>query len=137
VEAEIKKAEREMERRKAEERRKGLVVTAKTRGRNVDPFDVLDTVSGREPGWCAGKMATQPQLDLLEKFGMRPSELEGMPMYKASRLIDSLMNRRRLGLCSFKQAKILKRNGYDPNATAGTASKIMAELKANGWRRPD
>lgn len=136
VEAELRKAEREQAKRSAEERRSGVVVTAKTRGRNVDPFDVLDVVSGREPGWAAGKQASDPQIDVLRKFGVPDRELEGLSRHKASRLIDACMNRRRLGLCSFKVAKIMARFGYDPNLSAGRASELIAQIKANGWRKP-
>ena len=139
VEAELKKQE-EIAARKAKAeleaaRRAGVVVKVKTVGRNVDPFNVLDTVAGREPGYFAGKMASEPQLELLRKFGMPERELEGMTRHKASRLIDALMNRRRMGLCSFKVARILKKHGYDPNLPAARASEIIEALKANGWRK--
>ena len=140
VEAELKKAEEVAAKKKKAEaelqRRSGVVVTAKTVGKNIDPFNVLDVPAGREPGYFAGKMASEPQLDLLRKFGLPDRELEGMTRHKASRLIDALMNRRRLGMCSFKVAKILRKHGYDPNMTAKLAGEVMAMLKENGWRKP-
>lgn len=140
VQAELIKAEQMAEKkRKADaesEKRAGVVVKAKTIGKNVDPFNVLDVVSGREPGWAVGKTATEPQLELLAKWGIPHRELEGMTRHKASRMIDALMNRRRLGLCSYKVARILKKHGYDPNLPAALASEVIVTLKANGWRKP-
>lgn len=136
VEVEIKKAERELAKKKEEDRRKGVVVKATLKGKNIDPFDVLDVVSGREPGWAAGKQATEPQVELLRKWGIPEREIDGITRHKASRLIDACMNRKRLGLCSFKVANILKRHGYDPNLPAERASEIIVVLKANGWRKP-
>lgn len=139
VEAELKKAEVIAAKKTKEEaeaaRRAGVVVKVKTVGRNVDPFNIMDTVAGREPGYFAGKLATDPQLELLRKWGMPERELEGMTRHKASRLIDAMMNRRRLGMCSFKVARILKKHGYDPNLPAARASEIIEALKANGWRK--
>jgi hypothetical protein len=135
VEVEIKKAEREEAVRKAEERRKGIVVSAKTTGKNVNPFDVMDVCSGREPAYMAGKLATEPQLALLKKMGIPPKELEDLTRHKASRLIDACMNRMRMGLCSYKMSAILRKHGYDPNLPMAEASKIMTELKANNWRK--
>jgi superfamily II DNA or RNA helicase len=137
VEAEIRKAQKLEQEKVAEDKRKGVVVTAKTRGRNVDPFDVMDVVSGREPAYFSGKAASDPQIELLKKFGIPDRELQGLSRFKASRLIDACMNRRRLGMCSFKMAAILRKNGYDPNLSSGAASKIITDLKANGWRRPE
>jgi superfamily II DNA or RNA helicase len=140
VEAALEIAQRQKERedaaKKAAERRSGVAPKVRLAGRNVDPFDVLDAVSGREPGYMAGKAPTKPQLDCLRKFGIPEPELEELTRHKASRLIDACMNRRRLGMCSFKVARILRKHGYDPNMTAAQASDIIAALKANRWRRP-
>jgi hypothetical protein len=35
-----------------------------------------------------------------------------------------------------RQAKILKRFGYDTNVTMDQASKLIDGLAKNGWRRP-
>jgi hypothetical protein len=40
------------------------------------------------------------------------------------------------GLCSYKQAKLLSKHGYDPNVSRDEASRLIDGLAKNGWRRP-
>lgn len=139
VEAELAKAQRAADKRKAEDeakaKRSGTVAKASLRGKNVDPFDVMDVSAGREPAYMAGKSPSDPQINLLIKFGLSGKEIEEMTRHQASRMIDACMNRWRLGYCSFRVAKILRKHGYDPNTDAATASQIITKLKANGWRK--
>lgn len=120
----------------AEKNRSGLVVRAKLAGRNVDPFDIFDSVSQREEGGQPINSASEAQLSFLQKCGMSGRELEGLSRTKASALIGTLMQRRKMGLCSYKVARILRRFGYDSNLSAEEASKVIETLKANGWRKP-
>lgn len=139
VEAELAKQQKIADRKKAEDeakaKRSGTVAKAVLVGKNIDPFDVMDVSSGREPAYMMGKIPSDPQKVLLAKFGISFSEIEAMTRHQASRMIDACMNRRRLGYCSFKMAKILRKHGYDPNLSAAEASRVITELKSNGWRK--
>lgn len=78
--------------------------------------------------------ATQRQLEVLEKWGIKSPEWLGKQ--DASRIISCLIRRSRLGLCTPKQAMVLQKFGYDPTRiTKQEASAILTELQKNGWRR--
>ena len=72
------------------------------------------------------------QLGALEKFGIRG---EGLSRRGASKLIAAAIERTRAGKCSYKQAAVLVRYGYDPDVSRADATKIIDGLAANGWRK--
>lgn len=77
---------------------------------------------------------TDKQVALLEKFGIDPNltTCKG----HASAIIDRLLTRRRMGLCTPKQASTLQRYGYDAaTLTFDDAKLLLDELASNGWRR--
>lgn len=119
------------ERRKA---RKHIAATAKYQKMFVDPFGVIDFDPGREPGWHAGRAATQKQLDYLRRVGFSEKDLAGVGFWKAHKLIDRLIDRRNKGLCSYKQAKILAKYGESPDVTFREANNLINQIAANGWR---
>lgn len=77
--------------------------------------------------------ATDRQRELLEKQGLGklPPELT---KGEASRLIEAMHQRRLMGLCSFKQARYIRRHlGLDAsNMSASEAGKYCAQI-TNGW----
>jgi len=50
-------------------------------------------------------------------------------------LFKELVRRRKENLCTYKQAKLLRKHGYTGNETFSEASKIIDRLAANNWRR--
>lgn len=135
AQVEVEKAKRLAADRAKAAKRSGVVIKARLSERDVDPFDVLDAVAGREPGWFAGKMATDKQVEALKKFGVPRSDLEGITRHRASRLFETCVQRSKLGLCSYRQAKILKRFGFEINASRKAAETTIDSLKAAGWKR--
>src|SRR5207245_7043088 len=109
-------------------------VTARARYqmRDVDPFDVLDIQPTREPGWHRGRLPTPKQLECIKKFGVEtPKDLS---FWKASQLIGNLIARSRAKLCTYRQAKLLRKFGEDPNVKFNQASEIITAIKSNGWQ---
>jgi len=137
VASELVKAEREWQRRQREKReaaaRAKLKLTSRYSTAKVNPFDVLDITPCREPGWHKGRPATTGQKACLEKFGVNvPSNLA---FTHASQLIDRLIRRSQEGRPTFKQSKLLRRFGYDPEEmTFNEASATITEIAANGWK---
>lgn len=99
--------------------------------REIDPFDIYDIAPKREPGWHKGRQPTDKQRAYLEKCGVPTKNLS---FHQASQLIDESFKRRTAGLCSFKQAKILKRFGLSADVTFAEASRLIDQIAANGWR---
>lgn len=131
---ELIKQERE-ERRLAEEaKRARLTAKAKYSVQSVDPFDVLEIQPVKERGWDNGKQLTDKCRKILqEKMGIDP---DSIPYSQGMQLVREQLRRWNENLCSFKQAKILKKHGYDANTTFDDARKIIDGLAANGWKRP-
>jgi superfamily II DNA or RNA helicase len=112
-------------------RRARLVIGAKWSSRAVNPFDVLQIEPQAERGWDRGKSLTEKQRGLLAKQGIDP---DSMPYSQARQLIQEIFRRWDNGMCSFKQAKLLARNGLNPNVSREDASKMIDEL-AKTWRK--
>lgn len=126
-------AEAERERLRAEARKAARAKVA-YRTQAVDPFKVMGVRNPDEFG--AGRFgdgpATEKQVAVLTKLKV---PLEGVTKRGASRLIGEAIRRREADLCTFSQAKILQRCGYDTaRLPFYTASRLMDALAANRWR---
>ncbi len=137
IASELVKAEREIERRRRmrEEAalRAKIRLTSKYSTSRVNPFDVLDIVPCREPGWHKGKPATERQKAALVKFGVNVPE--NLSFIHASQLLGRLVERAKEGRPSFKMSRILRSKGYDPeDFTFQSAKDLIGQLAANGWR---
>ncbi len=138
IASELVKAEREIEKRRRtrEEaaRRAKIRVASRYSMSQVNPFDVLDVVPCREPGWHVGRLATERQKAAIQKFGVDVPE--GLSFTHAGQLIDRLIKRAQAGRPTFKQSKLLKRYGYNPDDMTFTqASETITAIAGNGWRR--
>jgi hypothetical protein len=114
-------------------RRARLVVGAQWRATAVNPFDVFQIEPAKERGWDSGRSLTEKQRNLLAKQGIDPDRVT---FGQAKQLISELFRRWDGGLCSFKQAKLLRKYGHDPNISRDEASRIIDTLAKSGWRRP-
>ena len=135
---EEKKIHEEQERKRlAEEAKKArLVAKAKYSKTTINPFDLLDvTPSNYESAANKGKPLSPAQVNRLLINGIDP---KGMTYTQAQQAIGEIFRRIRNQLCNMKQARVLKRYGYKTkDMTKQTASQILDQLKANGWKRPD
>lgn len=102
--------------------------------RTINPFDILDIAPDRPSQAAGAEPATDGQIGFLQKFGV---PTEGISKREASRMIAKVLERKRSGLCTFKQAAALKKLGHDPtDVTFQEASDIIGAAKGNpdAWR---
>jgi superfamily II DNA or RNA helicase len=122
---------REQKRLADSARRAGLVAKARFTTQSVDPFDVLHLEPVKARGWDAGQQLTEKQRSLLGKQGINPDRLS---VAEGRQLIAEIFRRWDGKLCSFKQAKVLRKYGYDTEVSFAEASATIDALARNGWR---
>ena len=59
-----------------------------------------------------------------------------MPFAQGRQLVTELFRRFSQKLCTFKQAKLLRKYNLPPNVTMAVASQLIDAVKASGWTRP-
>jgi superfamily II DNA or RNA helicase len=123
---------REQKRLAEAARRAKLVATARFTTQSVDPFDVLHLDPVKPRGWDAGRQLTEKQRSLLAMQGINPDRIS---FAEGRQLIAEIFRRWDGKLCSFKQAKVLRKYGYDTEVSFAEASGIIDGLAKNGWRR--
>ena len=114
-------------------RRARLVATARFTTQSVDPFDVLHLDPVKPRGWDNVKQLTEKQRSLLAKQGINPDSLS---FSQGKQLISEIFRRWDGKLCSFKQAKVLRKYGYGTEVSFAEASATIDALAKNGWVRP-
>ena len=132
AEAEEDLKKREQARLAEAARRAQLVATARFTTQAVDPFDVLsiDPVKSRNADDC--RQLTEKQRSLLAKQGINPDKVS---FSEGKRLVAEIFRRWDGKLCSFKQAKVLRKYGYDTDVSFAEASATIDALAKNGWRK--
>ena len=114
-------------------RRARLVATARFTTQTVDPFDVLHLDPVKPRGWDNVKQLTEKQRSLLAKQGINPDNLS---FSQGKQLISEIFRRWDGKLCSFKQAKVLRKHGYSTEVSFAEASATIDALARNKWVRP-
>jgi superfamily II DNA or RNA helicase len=114
-------------------RRARLKARASWEAQNIDPFDTFQIQPDRARGWDAGRKLTDKQLAFLAKQGIDAS---AMPYAQGRQLVTELFRRFDEHLCTFKQAKVLRKYGLPSNVTMDTARQLIDAVAANGWKRP-
>ena len=111
------------------EKRAQILAEAKLRRKTIDPFTILSDAIGlresavNDPEWWANTPASVDQVVRLEKAGIKA---EGdLSFGEARRLIAEVNRRRKDGVCSFKQARLLRARGLDPSMSLEQAGAIM------------
>lgn len=140
VAAILAKAKASREKKKEEERLKQLAEADRLRDvkarasyftRSLDPFDVLAIEPTARHGW--DEPSTPDQIERLSKRGIAKPETYSKA--QAAQLIGKLVARQKFGWCTFKQAKVLRRAGFDPSGIKFEhASQIIDKLANNNWR---
>lgn len=134
IAAALARAQQEEEEEK--QRRKKVVAKAEYGTQEISPFDSLDIMRRREPGWHKGRKPTEKQLAALRRFKIEEKQISKLTFCGASQLLDGLIRRADEGLCTPKQAALLGKHGYGPNHTFEEASALIDKIAKNGWRRP-
>jgi len=127
------KYQREQARLAEAARRAQLVATARFTSQTVDPFDVLELNPMKQRGWDKGQQLTEKQRSLLTKQGINSDTIS---FCQGKQLIAEIFRRWNGNLCSFKQAKLLRKHGYSVDVGFTEASRIIDALAKNGWRKP-
>jgi acetyl-CoA acetyltransferase len=70
-------------------------------------------------------------------MGVEGYKLTDISKAQASVMLQNLDDRKKKGLASYKQAKLLKKNGMNPDIKFAEARKVIDALAANGWRPTD
>ncbi|MEI6148943.1 MAG: DEAD/DEAH box helicase [bacterium] len=126
-EAELRDKERQAARRAA------LTARAKWTVQSVDPFDVFQVQPVADRGWDKGKRLSDGQAGLLRKQGIDP---DSMSYGQARQLLNELFRRWDAGLCSFAQAKTLRKRGMPTNVTRDEAKAMIDGIAAReGWKK--
>lgn len=113
---------------------RGMVVRAKVKLKQVDPFDVIGI--DRKSDWLRkGSASVTPAQSLrLQKIGLDREQILKLNYNEARAFIETCDERRRNGLCTFKQARLLRKYGYDTKFMKfETASKIIGYYAENVW----
>jgi hypothetical protein len=114
-------------------RRAQLVATAKFTTQSVDPFDVLRLDPVKPRGWDNNHQLSEKQRSLLAKQGINPDTVS---FSQGKQLIAEIFRRWDGKLCSFKQAKVLRKYGYDTDVSFAEASAMIDGLAKSGWKKP-
>lgn len=131
--ADAEKTLREMEERQERARRAALRAKASYRTTSVDPFDVLHVQPWKERGWDKGKPVSEKMKSLLARNGIEAANLS---FIQARQLTQELFRRWEGKLCTFRQAKLLSKRGYDTaNLTMKDATALIDGIAAReGWK---
>lgn len=97
------------------------------------PLRILSLDPPREPGWHKGRKPTSPMIALLDKF--RVEDPEELTFVEAHAMIDSLIQRRKQNLCTYRQAKWLRKFGYPASTTFEEAGRILDKKFGNKKRQ--
>jgi len=135
--SELARAEQELLRRSREAdeaaMRSVVIARAKYSTAKVNPFDILDVMPHRQKAWNKNRQPTEKQIDMLQRNGI---DVSGLSFEHASQIIGTVINRRKNKKCTYKQAKLLKKYGYNGDYLFTEASKLIDSIAENGWRRP-
>jgi superfamily II DNA or RNA helicase len=124
--------EEEAEKQREAARRARLTARAKWSAKTVNPFDVFQVEPVAPRGWDKGKHLTDKQANLLRKQGIDPDVL---PYGQARQLLNELFARWDKGLCTFGQAKILRKRGLPTDLTREEAGKTIDQIAIReGWK---
>lgn len=129
----LDRARRDEERRLREAKIRAEVAYRAT---NVDPFGITGITGVADD--AGGVPASPAQITFLEKLGYVADRGAAHPTRtQASAMIESLKKRRAANLCTFKQARILGKNGLPTDLSFPDARAAIDAIVENGWRCPD
>lgn len=115
-------------------KRRHIVGTATYRTSSNSPFEILGVSPAKTRGWDSVESITDKQRSVLQSAGIE--NVEGITFSQVSQLISEIFQRRKDGRCTYKQAKVLKKYGYDGNMSFADAKITMDALAKNGWKKP-
>lgn len=141
----LKRAEQILDEQRAKRFQKGTGRDKLTRALwqlNPHPYDVLgldkehaESAVSREDAYGRAPIEAA---ETLERYKLKPHEIQRLTNKQQVLLARVILSRSRRGLCSYAQARLLYRFGYDANLPVVAAAKVLDQVNANGdWWRPD
>lgn len=135
---EDERIKRELERELLEEQkrieREKLIAKARYNRISSDPFDLTSMTPEREMKYEAP--ASEAQRNALIKIGFTRSEVMNATVNDARQMFNEVNWRQTKGLCTVKQARLLKKYKINANVTKAKASQLISELAERyGWNR--
>jgi superfamily II DNA or RNA helicase len=125
------------EKRRQQDRRLKIRVKAKYQTKSIDPFSVLDIEPWRERAYDRIDLASEKQAAAILRMTGGKLRADEMTKRQASQLIGELIGRRKSGACTFAQANILQKYGYETDCSFEEASATIDSIKENNWRKPE
>lgn len=133
----LRAAEAELERERVAaldaQRRKLIVGKASYTTNLSNPFEVYGIAPARSRGWDNVKKVTDKQTTVLASNGI---DTKGLTYSQVSQLIGEIFQRREKNLCSFKQARLLKKYGQRTDMSFAEAKQAIDVIAKNGWKAP-
>jgi hypothetical protein len=130
--AEAEAREDEAKREREASRRASLTARAKFSTQTINPFDIFDVKPVSVRGWDKGKKLSDAQTAILRKQGIEPDD---MPYGQARQILNELFRRWDAGMCTFGQAKILRKRGLPTNVTREEATEMIDGIaEREGWK---
>lgn len=106
-------------------RRDRLTARANFCRKTVDPFGVLGVRPSREAGWHQGKRPNDQSVRFLRAHGVDTREIT---VSKANDLEKEIKRRESSGLCSYRQAQVLAKWGYETNVSYDEAAAKIVQI---------
>jgi type I site-specific restriction endonuclease len=125
------KAEIEEKEKKEAEKRRLIKGRAKVDVKELESFRVYGIAPRNEPRYRVLPLS-EGQKDLLRKQGV---EFERLDTWKQRELFKETVRRFKQNLCSYRQAKILRRFGYSADCSFEQAKSIIDRLAQNNWSK--
>ena len=125
----------EAARRELKELAAAMQSRIKARQEKYDPFNALGSAEDDKYTRRFGfKAPSFNQKNLLSKFGVEADYLQSLSRGQAGKLLDDLFQRRKNGLATYKQMRILRKWGITQGTVTFTqASEAISYLKTNEW----
>lgn len=116
--------------------RRTIVGRAVTRVEELDAFAALGVRRPAPVRRLGGQPASDGQRRALERFRVEASTIVGLDRRQASQLLEALIGRARAGQATYKQTRLLRAHGLDPNVSFSQARAWIDQLAANRWKVP-
>lgn len=114
-------------------------VRVKANVRDFDPFHVFELGDEQRYAHRFGeKPASEAQVAVLQKLGVPDEELRDLSKVAAGKLLKVCAERRRKGLCTYRQLRQLKRFGVtETNIPFAKASDALTYISIQKWKNVD
>ena len=108
-----------------------MIGRAKYTTTSISPFDVFGVHQWEPKAWDSNRQLSEKQQALLARQGVDPMSVN---YSEGKQIIAEMIRRWDAGLCSFKQARLLKKYGQPTDVTREEASRLINEIAKTHWQ---